>query len=511
MIESLLIKEHLSFLKADVKFKNGLIVFTGASGAGKSVFFNALLSVFGLSSSDASLIEAVVDSSIDSSCFGVEPEDVNVFKCYKQKSMRYFINSNQVSQKAVKQISERFISYLSSKESDEFDNLSLIQIIDLYIDKNNKLHAENIIKFHDYYAQHVRISKELLKINEEEKKITDLKDFAIFEINKIEKIDPKIGEYENLLEFKKHLSKKDKILNALEEASRIFDVENSVNTALELIDVESDLFDELMNFLRTSFEKEKDKLNELDDTNIEQILDRIEELSLLNSRYGSVEGALEYLHKKREELNHYENISFEKKSLEEEQKKIIDLLEQYAKQIGNDRKDALPFIEKMINSYLKELFLENITLHVKKCEMYSEGDFEFSILLNNTNIKKISSGEYNRLRLAFIAVKNELKASKNGILILDEIDSNLSGKESMSIANVLKKISKHYQIFAISHHPQLSSCADQHFSIIKKEDESFIIELDDNERIEELSRMISGETINSKARDFAKELRNINK
>ena len=90
---------------------------------------------------------------------------------------------------------------------------------------------------------------------------------------------------------------------------------------------------------------------------------------------------------------------------------------------------------------------------------------------------------------------------------MDEIDANLSGKESMSVANVLKTLSKTYQIFAISHQPQLSSCAHQHFVVTKNhENESFVKCLDIKEREIELARMISGENISEEAVQFAQSL-----
>ena len=92
-------------------------------------------------------------------------------------------------------------------------------------------------------------------------------------------------------------------------------------------------------------------------------------------------------------------------------------------------------------------------------------------------------------------------------MILDEIDSNLSGKEAMSIANVLVKISKFYQIFAISHQPQLSSKAASHFLVSKTNGKSSVRLLSENEKITELARMISGETITAEALEVAKKLR----
>ena len=126
--------------------------------------------------------------------------------------------------------------------------------------------------------------------------------------------------------------------------------------------------------------------------------------------------------------------------------------------------------------------------------------------MNNTKLDKISSGEFNRLRLALLTARSYYDIDTNGILFLDEIDANLSGKESQSIAKVLAQLSKNYQIFAISHQPQLSATAHQHFLVKKQNNISKVTLLDHSQRIDEIARMISGENITKEAKEFAKKL-----
>lgn len=92
-----------------------------------------------------------------------------------------------------------------------------------------------------------------------------------------------------------------------------------------------------------------------------------------------------------------------------------------------------------------------------------------------------------------------------GVLMLDEIDANLSGEESMSVAKVLRHLSRGYQIFVISHQPQLTSMGDQHF-LVYKEGDSSVRALSELERIEEIARIISGEGISDEAIGFARDL-----
>jgi hypothetical protein len=100
----------------------------------------------------------------------------------------------------------------------------------------------------------------------------------------------------------------------------------------------------------------------------------------------------------------------------------------------------------------------------------------------------------------------EISLAHNGVLFLDEIDANLSGKESDAISKVLIKLSKNYQIFAISHQIQLASQANQHFLVEKIDGNSVVTILDSTQRAKELARMISGENVTNEALDFVKNL-----
>ena len=101
--------------------------------------------------------------------------------------------------------------------------------------------------------------------------------------------------------------------------------------------------------------------------------------------------------------------------------------------------------------------------------------------------------------------------SNNPLFMLDEIDANLSGEESMSVAKVLRQLSKHFQIYVISHQPQLTSMGDQHFLVYKDGEESKTKELDEKGKINEIARIISGDSVSSEAKKFAKELLEVNK
>ena len=506
MIRKIIIKDNLSFKNVDIDIEHGLVVFTGLSGAGKSILFKSILATFALSESNAKYIEINLDDKINLIDFGIEEENENIFKLLKDKNTKYFINNQSINKKSLNMLSKSFIKYLSIKDNNEFDNARLLMLLDaIEINKNKdfKIFKDDFI---DSYKEYLKINEKLQKIKEEEKQIEELKELATLHIQNIENINPKIEEYEELIKLKKKLSKKDKIQDAWQKANAIFDLEHIIIDALNLSEIDTSFFTECINELRIIAENQN--LNELDNIDIEYVLDRLEKLSSLTHRYGSIENALNTLELKKIELKHYQNISFEKQELEEKVNISFKELKIKANKLSQTRTKNLKELENILNSYLSKLYIQELKLDLKENQISQLGQDEIILNINNTKLNNLSSGELNRLRLAFIASECLILNAGKGIIFLDEIDANLSGKEAMSIAKVLKELSKFYQIFAISHLPQLSSMANNHFLVEKHENISTIKYLNKEDRIKELARMISGEIITNEAMKFAKTLLN---
>jgi len=506
VIERILIKNSLLFEELELNFEKNLIIFSGSSGSGKSVFMNTLLSLFGLKDSDAKLIEATINYKLPLDKYGLEPEDESIIRRVTQKSSRYFVNGSALSKKNITELSKSFINYLNLREFSEFENKNLLTLLDTIMTKDDKKYKEILKEFDTTYKEYQDSLKKLKKIEDEEKKIEDLKEFAKFEIEKIESIDPRPDEYDELLDLKKKLSKKEKIEEAIESALQINEYESKVIEALNLLDEDSTFFSEALNELSIKLENAKESLSELDELDIEELLDRLEALSSLKSRYGSIEEALKYLEEKKEELSHYENIAFEKEELQNKTKELEQKSSSLAKKISKKRAEALKKLNKDIKNYTSLLYLQDITFYIEEKELSELGYDEVMLKLGDTKLDKVSSGELNRIRLSFLATRAKYIQS-GGVLILDEIDANLSGKESASVAKVLKELSKNYQVFAISHQPQLSSVADEHYLVYKEDkNKSNIKKIKQDERVLELARMISGENITDEAKEFAKKL-----
>ncbi|EDZ62484.1 DNA repair protein recN [Sulfurimonas gotlandica GD1] len=506
MIERFYLKDYLSFREIELNPTAGLVVFTGPSGSGKSILMKSILSSLGAESCEASLCESSVTWEINSADTGIENDDINIFKHIKKDKSRYFINNQSVSKKAISGLSSNYLRHLSLKDFSDFENENLISILDTRIQNKSKDIYNIKDEYKKLFIEHREVRVELNQIEEEERKIVELKEFATFEINKIQEIDPKVSEDEELLEIKKELSRKEKVLETISLANSIFDNEHSVNSALDSLDADSSFFDDTMNELRALFDSAEAKFNALEDVDIEEVLNRIEELSGLKRRYGSIEEALAYKEQKIIELAKYENIEITKDELVKREAALSSEVKKLSNLLTALREEELKSFNDDLNRYLEELYLRNAKVTMQDSEMCDYGKDEILVKLNNTELQKVSTGEFNRLRLAILAMKSEFMSQNGGVLMLDEIDANLSGEESMSVAKVLRQLSKHFQIFVISHQPQLTSMGEQHFLVHKSGDESMVKELSFDDRVDEIARIISGDSVSNEAKSFAKEL-----
>lgn len=504
MIERLLIKENLSFEEAQIELQKGLVVFTGVSGAGKSVLMDAILALFGIKDSLGTLVEALMDVEIDFDLYGLEQEEFVVLKALKKEKVRYFFNNQAMSRKQVKEICSHFIRYISQKEKNDFTNENLLALLDQVAVSSDKKYNRTLVDYKEVYKNYREIEGKLKAISEEEKKVEELKEFARFEIQKIDQIGPQPEEYEELMEIKKKLSQKEKVENKIVSAQQIFNFEHEVYEVLELLNEKSDFLDDALQELRTVLESASDAFAELDEVNIEEVLDRIEQLSSLKRRYGSIEEALEYRNQKAQELEHYENLSFEKENLQKALNEIRENFDSLLGEMSKNRKKALQVLNQKMNEALKLLNLSHFESLLEEKEPDVLGKDSIKLTLNGTELESVSSGEFNRLRLALLVLKSTYM-EEQGVLILDEIDANLSGEESEGVAKVLKMLSASYQVFAISHQPHICIQCDQHFMVTKEDGVSKVREIKGEAREIEVARMISGSEITQEARNFAKK------
>jgi len=506
LIERLYLRDLVTFDEVELVFDKGLVVFTGPSGAGKSVLMSAILSSFGYSTQGAAnLCEVTVKKPSKLKSEAYELADEFTIKSLKKEKLRYFLEGQNISKKGLAELFSPYVQYLSVRDKSGFESDKLISLLDsslLTHDKNfKKLIKEYKKRFENYKVK----SQALAKIKEDEAKLAELIEYAKYEVEKIEKINPEIGEDESLIQVKKQLSRMDKIKDALVDAMTIFSAESAVQEVYKLLDKDASVFTDMMNQVRADFEETEHLTSELEEMDVEQILDRLSDITALQQRYGSIEEALVYKEKKKKELSGYQNIEQDKSMLESFLSMEYIELSTLARQMTSKRKEEAKTLATVIERYLITLKLPKLGFIFEPQTLDIDGADSIDIHLGDSKTTTLSGGEFNRLRLALMA--STIDEKSEGVLILDEIDANVSGDESIAIAQMVKKLSAVYQVFAISHQPHLSAQANQHLVITKDENKSQVIELSEEGRIHEISRIIAGENPHSEAIEFAKKLR----
>ena len=508
MIKRLFLRELVTFNEVELEFANGLVVFTGPSGAGKSVLMSAILSSFGYQTTGAAaLCELNLTKPSKLTTEAYELEDELTIKTLKKEKVRYYIEGQNISKRALGELFRPFVKYLSVRDRGGFESETLLEMIDSQLLAKDKTFKKSLKEYKKRYANYKAKADELAKIKEDEAKLSELIEFATYEVEKIESINPKVGEEEELMKVKQQLSRIDKIKDAMRSASEIFSCEGSVEEVYRLLDKDASAFTDMMNQLRADFEDTEALADELKEVNVEEVLDRLSDLTALKNRYGSIEEALAYKENKKQELAGYKNIEQDKSMLESFLALEFTELHTIGNRLSQARKKEALMLEKVLQGYLDTLKLPALTFTFSSTALDERGIDEVEVMLGNSKTATLSGGEFNRVRLALMAATIDAKSQMQGVLILDEIDANVSGDESIAIAEMIMKLSSVYQIFAISHQPHLSAKAGQHIVVTKNGAESQAVELDSEGRVQEIARIIAGENPTPQALEFAKKLR----
>ena len=505
MINRVYIKNLISFNEIELELEKGLVVLSGPSGAGKSLFMNSILATFGYGTAEASLSEVLVDKPKSLTSENFELEEEITLKSLKKEKVRYSIDGQNISKKVLNGMFSPYVQFLSVRDKSGFESRDLLKLIDNELLVKDKSFKKLFKEYSKRYANYKVKLEELQKIKNDESKLAELIEFTEFEIDKIESIKPMVGEDEELLKVKQQLSRIDKVNDAVESANGIFGFEEAVTEVYRLLDKDDAVFSEMMNQLRADFEEIETLSEELAEVDIEGVLDRLEKISSLKNRYGSIEEALEYADLKKKELQGYQNIEQDKSMLESFLEMELMELSTLAGQISFARKAKAQALEKPLKKYLAELKLPELKFIFTTEILSATGQDVVEVNLNGSTASTLSGGEFNRVRLALMVVALS-GVKESGVLILDEIDANVSGDESIAIANMIAKLASVYQIFAISHQAHLAAKATQHLLVSKVKDKSSVTLLDEKGRVVEIARIIGGEKPNEEARLFVEKL-----
>lgn len=550
MLISLKIENVAVIEKAEILFGSGLNILTGETGAGKSIVIDAINAVLGertsreiiRSGTDKAKVEAYFDSisgTVESKLkeYDIPCEDdgslliTRIITADGRNSCK--INGATVTVSMLKSIGRDLITICGQHDSQY-----------LLLKEKHMGFIDAIADCGEFLESYLKVFAEIKKVKRQLKKLltADIDkerrmEFLKFQIDELTAADIKPGEKEVLLEQKKKIRNREKIISSLSLCDKILNgCDDNAGVITELYDL-SDALGELSEFdskFRLLYETVNDLRYSLDDCSsevnaslsdfnenefdINSVEERLDTLYRLAKKYGETEDEmLAYLENISEE---YENIVMSDELIDKLQGEYDDLSEELFKQgcyLSDCRKNTASLFEENVTSELKYLDMPDavFTVDFKDAPATETGidDLEFIFSANAGQelrpLAKIASGgELSRVMLAIRCVLSD--SDEIPTLIFDEIDTGVSGRAAHKIAYKLRELSRTKQVLCVTHLAQIAACADNHLYIEKTSSDGAtytkVTALDDSQRIREIARIIGGDIVTQATLNSAKEL-----
>lgn len=549
MLNKIFIQNYALIDHLNISLNRGLQVITGETGAGKSIILGALRLIMGDRADIKSIQNTENKSIIEVECL-VSPKwkpffdekdidfDENTIirrEILPSGKSRAFVNDMPVTLDILKELSTKLIDIHSQFEtSNLFSEEYQFKLID-GLSENKTLIVEYQKKFLDYK----NLRKNLSSLEEKLRELNKDSDYKEFLLNELEEVDL---DTSNIEEVQSQLELQENAEYIYENLSQVFQrVEQEElgmldsfiyikNKLAKVTDLSSHFLD-LQERMESVFLDFKDVINELENRSesleidvkpevINNLRDKVNKMNALYAKHNvnSVAELIEIREKLSHEQNSFSDIEFEIENIKAEiENKIAEMTILVQKLSANRKKSAPKFSEK-IEGLLKRLGLEKAKIEIQlsdKEDFVLFGKEGIDILFQaNTGFPMkpiqtaISGGERSRVMLAvkkIIAENLELPT-----LILDEIDTGVSGKVADEIGKLMKEMATDMQLIVITHLAQVASKGNNNYKVLKQDvdgrTKSTIIPLSKEEKLLEIAQLLSGEKITEAALEQAREL-----
>ncbi|GAB6072589.1 DNA repair protein RecN [Venenivibrio stagnispumantis] len=524
MLSQITIKKFLYLTDIKLDLVDGVNVFTGETGVGKSLIVDAIAFVLGERGNypEDSYVELVFENiQNDYSEEGL----LIVSRQIKNGKSIYYLNGKRATLSTIKEATEDLVEIYSQHQYQKLfskDNQrkifdSFCQIEDL-LEEYQKLYKEFKEKEKEY--------NQLIQAQSE--RLREL-DFLKYQLNELNNANIKSGEKEALEERYSYLSNIqtikeivsiteyslseeifEKLSVIIKNLSKIAGYDKNIQKALNQIE-------EAYNILKDAgYQLSKIELD-IDEKEINLIEERLNLINHLERKYNTDEkGLIELKNKIEEKIQELENSQIQIPNLQKDINILKEKINQLAEIISQKRKEKAKIFDEIVKKHLSELALESATfitdIQEKQPDRYGKDEVRF-LFSANKGLKPsfledtASGGELSRLSLVLRLLTQ--KSAKT--LILDEIDTGIGGKTALNLSKKLKDLSKNFQLIIITHLPQIASISDKHFYIEKYNlpdtTKAVIKEIEDIEKEKEIARMLSG-IIDEKSIQLAKNLIN---
>lgn len=554
MLNELSIKNFAIIDELHVSFGNGLNIISGETGAGKSIIIGAVSLLLGdratteiiRAQADTATVEAVFDISANKQMrdkiadMGFpDEEDLIIRRIISRTGKnRAFINGQTATLANLASVSENLINICGQREHQVILNAeNHVNILDEFGGcLPDRLDYEVI------YNQYRNIRTQIEKLHDLSKSREEKTDLLKFQLKEIQDINPQPAEDTTLADEKKVLvnfqklsgwancsydllyGEKDSVIVKLKDVQNQIKEIKKIDGGLKIAD--KDIEDSFITLQEAALAlRDYGKSLFFDAQRLAVIDERLELLNRLKRKHGgSLEGVLRRRQEIEDDLNKVYSLEEELEKLSKEEEKIKDDLRRKALRLSEIRKQAAKKLQEAVNKEIHELNMPNAFFHVnfnkyaadKNIELFEQtgGDeIEFYLTANKGEESKplnsiASGGELSRI---ILALKNVLSRTGSvASIVFDEVDNGIGGAVAEIVGRKLKAVSANHQVICITHLPQIACFGDSHLHVYKKVAKgrtiTYVEELDDEQKVEEISRMLGGVNVTETTRKHAREM-----
>jgi len=531
----------------EIDLHKGLQVITGETGAGKSIILGALRLILGeradvksiSNSENKSIVEAEFQVSehlktfFEENDLDFEAQTIIRREILPSGKSRAFVNDVPTTLDVLSKLAAQLIDIHSQFETSKiFDEAYQFNIID-GIGKNHKL----VQKFQSEFQQYKKLQKTLEHLQAKKQdgdRDSEYKRFLFNELEEAQLDDVNLEDLQNTLALQENVGQISEQFSYIlgrfdQEEIGILDSLLEVKNRMSKISDLSIHFADLNKRVEEHFVELKDILFEIQNEaeKIETDPELLDSLSsklnvinalLLKHKVSTVEELIVIRDEIASEQNSFEEIDTLISETEAHIVKQADLLHDLAEKLHQNRVKGIPVFEKKMEKLLQQLGLEKAKIEVQLSDRndftpFGKEGIEILFQANSGFPLKpihsaISGGERSRIMLAVKKIMAENTALPT--LILDEIDTGVSGKIANEMGKVMKEMSKDLQLIVITHLAQVAAKGDYNYKVVKKDingkTQSDIIALNETEKLVEIAQLLSGAEITDAAKKQAEEL-----
>lgn len=551
MLIELRIENFAIIQQLELEFKPGLITFTGETGAGKSIILDAITAVVG-GRVDSSMVRAGAERANVEASFRLsnsnraaiteileredlldDPDYITLSREVRREGRSTArINGRAINVNLVREIGAYLIDIHGQSEHLSLLNVRQhIHLLDRYASSETALNA-----YRSAYDDLMGLRRELKQVQQSEQDAEQRTDLLTYQLQEIDAANLRVDEEVELRQERERLANAESLASLAQQSLALIDegtpeapsisdmigevvqalsslarIDSSQENLTEQATTIAELLSEVSLDLRTYVDA-----IEFNPHRLEQVEERLDLILKLQRKYGgSIEAALAFAERARQELDNIAHATERIAELEEAERKALQDLSQKAQVLSDQRREAAVRLERGVESELSDLSMAGARFAV---------DFQYQpdpsgVLLNNgecvafdaTGIDRVefliapnpgeglkplvkiaSGGETSRLMLA---LKNVLaQADHVPTLIFDEIDQGIGGRVGMVVGEKLWQLGRQHEVLCVTHLPQLAAFGDQHFHVRKSVEQgrtsTYVDQLNDQSRLEELAQMM---------------------